>query len=287
MPFTSNINSSPFWAILFDMNYLFEKFNAYLFRESDIEFQEQSIIDCFKNKNFIVSAKPDYIINNKNIVADAKWKLLDEDTTLYGLNAQNFWQLFSYMNLISDEEINGYFIVPKNNDELDNEIVFEPLKQGNKSITILSIDFSLEFDKILENHQFKIKNNQLFFDMSLEKEKILLNMKEEFLQLRKRFLENKKYLRGLTQTIFREKYIYLTTLLEKMKNSFKIDKIFLEDIIKLSNTQFNNMFNKLIEDEENEIDIGVFIEYIANNPNSKYSKIRRKNRNSQSWRRLQ
>ncbi|MCK4442783.1 MAG: hypothetical protein KAU90_12315, partial [Sulfurovaceae bacterium] len=32
MPFTSNINSTPFWAILFDMNYLFEKFCAFLFR---------------------------------------------------------------------------------------------------------------------------------------------------------------------------------------------------------------------------------------------------------------
>ncbi|MEA3387321.1 MAG: hypothetical protein U9Q66_02865 [Patescibacteria group bacterium] len=103
MPFSSKINSTPFWSILFSMDYLFEKFLAYLFRKSNIRFNEQSIINCFENKtnNMIVSAKPDFIIEDNLYVADAKWKLLQKDKTLYGLNAQNFWQLFSYMNLIN------------------------------------------------------------------------------------------------------------------------------------------------------------------------------------------
>jgi len=182
MPFTSNINSTPFWAILFDMNYLFEKFCTYLFRKSDIDIEEQSSVNCFQSANKIVSAKPDFIIksqvdlfNSTNIcVVDAKWKLLTNDKSLYGLNAQNFWQLFSYMNLKShNEEIHGYFIVPKNSDEFDDEIVFESIIEGNKSITILSIDFSLSFEELIDRYSFKIINNELKVNFVDIKEEII------------------------------------------------------------------------------------------------------------------
>ena len=177
MPFTSNINSTPFWAILFDMNHLFEKFCAFLFRKSNIDIEEQSIVNCFQSGNKMISAKPDFIIksqvdlfNTENIIViDAKWKLLRKK--LYGLNAQDFWQLFSYMNLINhSEEIDGYFIVPKNSDEFDDEIVFEPMIEGKKSITILSINFSLEFEEILERYQFKLENGCLKLNFKEKKE---------------------------------------------------------------------------------------------------------------------
>lgn len=178
MPFTSNINSTPFWAILFDMNYLFEKFCAYLLRRSELGVVEQKKIPTFSNNDFLVSAKPDFIIEEQvdlfNVkavnVLDAKWKLLDNKKTLYGLNAQNFWQLFSYMNLIDKEEINGYFIVPKNSNKFEDTVVFEPIKQGNKSITILSIDFSLEFEEILERYRFKLEDDCLKIDLKEKKE---------------------------------------------------------------------------------------------------------------------
>jgi 5-methylcytosine-specific restriction endonuclease McrBC regulatory subunit McrC len=190
MPFTSNINSTPFWAILFDMNYLFEKFCAYLLRHSQIEVLEQKKIPTFKGNNFQVSAKPDFIIqeqvdlfNNKNTnVVDAKWKLLDREKTLYGLDAQNFWQLFSYMNLVEDEEINGYFIVPKNSNEFDDEIIFEPIRQGKKSIIILSIDFSLKFEELIEKYRFKLEKGYLKIDSQEKKdlvEKTLIEREEK------------------------------------------------------------------------------------------------------------
>ncbi|MGB5792945.1 McrC family protein, partial [Poseidonibacter sp.] len=167
MPFSSKINAVPFWSILFSMDYLFEKFIAYLLDKSDLIFQEQSLTRCFKNEeeNMFVSAKPDFIVESENSVVsvvDAKWKLLKKDEVLYGLNAQNFWQLFSYMSLIPDnEQINGYFIVPKNNDSFNDEISFEPINENNKSITIISIDFSLEFNEIVNNFYFEIENKQL------------------------------------------------------------------------------------------------------------------------------
>jgi len=162
MPFTSSINSTPFWAILFNMDYLFEKFCAYLFRKSDIVVKEQSTIDCFSSGSGLVTAKPDFILyKDEKIVnvVDAKWRLLT-DKGLHGLAAQNFWQLFSYMNLVSNNEINGYFIAPKNTSDIDDEIVFVSEKNG-KSIAILSIDFSLDFEELIDKYRFDIIKNRL------------------------------------------------------------------------------------------------------------------------------
>lgn len=195
MPFSSHINSSPFWSILFDMNYLFEKFCAYLFRKSSLEIEEQSMTKCFENHKYDVSAKPDFIIKeNKNLfdteiinVVDAKWKLLSSDKSLYGLDAQNFWQLFSYMNLLNqDKELHGYFIVPKNSEDFEDEIIFKPIKEGNKSITILSIDFSLNFEELIQKYRFRILNNELKLDVQvieeiLEENLLMEEEKEEFI----------------------------------------------------------------------------------------------------------
>jgi 5-methylcytosine-specific restriction enzyme subunit McrC len=177
MPFTSNQNSTPFWAILFNMDYLFEKFCAYLFRKSNIKFQAQNQIKSFSRNKYTLSIKPDFIIE-KNLVVDSKWKLIN-NKNLYGLDAQNFWQLFSYMNLVSEKEINGYFIVPKNSNKFDDEMVFEHKKEGNKTITILSIDFSLAFEELIEKYRFKIVDDTLKLDLKKQR-KELIKKEENF-----------------------------------------------------------------------------------------------------------
>ncbi|MCK9371673.1 MAG: hypothetical protein M0P91_00625 [Sulfuricurvum sp.] len=189
MPFSSHINSTPFWSILFNMDYLFEKFCAYLFRKSDLEIEAQSSIKCFENHKSSVSAKPDFIVKgNRNLfgteiinVVDAKWKLLNSDKNLYGLDAQNFWQLFSYMNLLNhDQELHGYFIVPKNSKDFEDEIIFTPIKEGNKSITILSIDFSLSFEELIEKYRFRIIDKVLKLDIRIVEEIVVV--KEEIFE---------------------------------------------------------------------------------------------------------
>lgn len=164
MPFITAINSSPFWSILFDMDFLFEKFLSFLFNRSNLNVIEQAQISVYKNYNHTVSIKPDFIINqnNSSCVVDAKWKLIDDRKTLYGLNSHNFWQLHSYMNLIDDEkEINGYFIVPKNSEHIDEFITFNNINNAKKNINIITIDFSLEFKDIINNYKFHFTDNQL------------------------------------------------------------------------------------------------------------------------------
>jgi len=185
MPFTSNINSTPFWAILFNMDYLFEKFCAYLFRRSNIEIEEQSKIDCFTDGVETVRMKPDFLLfenNKKSSVVDAKWKLLRKDKDLYGLNAQNFWQLFSYMNLTdSKEELNGYFIVPKYGNDFEDKIIFKPIKEGGKAIIVLSIDFSLDFEDLIDRYKFEIVGNELKLNLLDTKKEIIKQEKETLL----------------------------------------------------------------------------------------------------------
>lgn len=164
MPFVSAINSSPFWSILFDMDFLFEKFLSFLFHRAKIDIIEQSQISAYQNNNHTVSIKPDFIIKQNNLlcVIDAKWKLIDDRKNLYGLTSQNFWQLHSYMNLVNPkEEINGYFIVPKNNDYIDDLLTFKSVNDSKKNINIIAIDFSLEFKDIIDNYKFSFIDNQL------------------------------------------------------------------------------------------------------------------------------
>ena len=248
MPFSSTINSTPFWSILFDMNYLFEKFCAFLFRKSNIEIEEQSIINCFKidnnQDNTMVSAKPDFIIQNNTEtinVVDAKWKMLDKEETLYGLNAQNFWQLFSYMNLINqDKEIKGYFIVPKYGNSFEDEISFIPIKEGNKSINILSVDFSLDFEELVNKYSFEMIDNELKLcekvvveepiieDVKIEEEEI--EVEDNKIEISNLELDNKKEFQFNLETFIQE--------LEKLHNKKKLIK-------KISGRQQDNKFKHI------------------------------------------
>ncbi len=182
MPFTSSINPSNFWTILFDMNELFEKFISYLFYKNSINFIEQKSCDIYKSEAKKVIARPDFILmENQNIigVVDAKWKLLQDEKNLMGLYASDFWQLSSYMNYIENHQINGYFIVPKNDNNLASEIEFEAIDKRHKNITILAIDFSQDWED-LTNTIFNFRNSNKYLDdeILLIKKFKLINDKE-------------------------------------------------------------------------------------------------------------
>jgi hypothetical protein len=70
--------------------------------------------------------------------------------------------------------VNGYFIVPKNNKEIDDEIVFSSRITGHKNINILSIDFSLEFEDIINKYRFEFIENAL--RLKKRKEDSVLNI---------------------------------------------------------------------------------------------------------------
>ena len=245
MPFSSNINSTPFWAILFNMDYLFEKFCAYLFRRSNIEINEQSKIDCYSDGIEVVRMKPDFVLFEKDkivSVVDAKWKLLQKNKDLYGLTTSDFYQILAYMNFTTKDSIlNGYFIVPKYGDDFKDKIIFKPIHNGEE-ITILSIDFSLEFDELIEKYQFKLEDGCLKLDLqkkddlvvaeqeedvipaiNIEKEKFRFNL-EEFIKELETLHNNKNIRRRLSANKKDEKFknlYYLKEVYNANSSAFK------------------------------------------------------------------
>lgn len=277
IPFTTSINSTPFWSILFDMDYLFEKFLAYLFKKSKINIQEQFSFTAFFYKNKMVKGRPDFILKDDEdnmVVADAKWKILTKKG-LYGLDAQNFWQLSSYMNLIQENEINGYFIVPKIDNTLDDEIEFESFISDKKNIKILSIDFTLNFKDIIKNYKFTLVDNILSFDKIFNKLEVVNNLEKDFLKLLQKHSQNKKnYIKGITEEDFNKEYQELSNLLSGIsEETFKNDKnTYLHDFVKLSNTKIKKIFHEMRENSSNKINPSIIMKYIAKTPNTKLFK---------------
>jgi len=293
IPFTTSINSTPFWSILFDMDYLFEKFLAYLFKKSNINVKEQFSFTAFSNKNKKVRGRPDFILKDGKdniVVADAKWKILTKKG-LYGLDTQNFWQLTSYMNLIQEDEINGYFIVPKIDNSLDDKIEFESFIDGKKNIKILSIDFTLKFKDIIKNYKFNLENNILSFDKIFNKLEVVNNLEKDFLKLSYMHKKNKKnYINGLTEEDFIEEYSELSNLLSGISDeTFKSDKnLYLNDFVKLSNTKIKKIFQEMREDGTDKIDAGIISEYLAKTTNTRAFKNKaHKEHYSKSWKNKQ
>jgi 5-methylcytosine-specific restriction enzyme subunit McrC len=171
-PFSITADSkTKFWSILFDMDELFEDFLAFLLSRSDISFEDQYNFHAYRapqgSKN--VGAQPDFVFYQENkimSVADAKWKLYDPDressTNMGGLDWANFWQLTSYMYLLSKEPIPGYFIVPAKSKNVPREVHYPSPRDYHADIAVLTIDFTMPISDILETHKFSWdENNRL------------------------------------------------------------------------------------------------------------------------------
>ena len=226
--------------------------------------------------------------DGKAIVADAKWKILTKKG-LYGLGHSDFWQMATYMNLIKDHEIKGYFIVPKIDDKLEDEIEFKSYIEEKENIKILSIDFTLDFKDIINNYKFVLEDdNTLSFKKKFDRMKVLNKLESEFRKLVNNHNQNKRnYIRGITLNDFQEEYEIITSLLSSISEEpFKHDKKnFIMDFAKLSQTKITKLFLELKNDsEEDTINVGTIFKYTASVPTTKLYKYKNKSANTQkNW----
>ncbi|RBQ32050.1 restriction endonuclease [Arcobacter sp. FW59] len=89
------------FALLFDMNLLFESYVFdYLKRNGNFEnitAQDKSHHLAYLHGEISkFQLKPDIVINNGEIIADTKWKLLSEDKTHQGISQADMYQLYAY-----------------------------------------------------------------------------------------------------------------------------------------------------------------------------------------------
>ena len=85
-------------AVMFDMNRIFEDYVAYWLKRNrpDLDIKTQH-----SAKHLLIAPKPLFklrpdLLIGEEILADTKWKILDEKTPRYGLSQQDLYQMFAY-----------------------------------------------------------------------------------------------------------------------------------------------------------------------------------------------
>ncbi len=89
------------FALLFDMNLLFESYVLRYLKKvlvhNNVKGQDKTHHLAYldgKTAKFLL--KPDIVIDNGNIIADTKWKILSEDKTHQGISQGDMYQLYAY-----------------------------------------------------------------------------------------------------------------------------------------------------------------------------------------------
>ena len=141
------------FALLFDMNLLFESFvYSYLKKSSnfqDIKSQDRTHHLAYENGIGKFRLKPDIVINGGKIIADTKWKILSEDKAYNGVLQDDMYQLYAYGTKYDNcEKI--YLIYPF--DELIIKNSYNYFKNKELKLDILFFDvYKKEFvDKNIE-----------------------------------------------------------------------------------------------------------------------------------------
>ncbi|HAC71116.1 MAG TPA: restriction endonuclease [Arcobacter skirrowii] len=142
------------FALLFDMNLLFESFvYSYLKKSSnfqDIKSQDRTHHLAYENDIGRFRLKPDIVINGGKIIADTKWKILSEDKAYNGVSQADMYQLYAYGTKYDNcEKI--YLIYPF--DELIIKNSYNYFKNKELKLDILFFD--------VDKKEFKGKNIEL------------------------------------------------------------------------------------------------------------------------------
>lgn len=142
------------FALLFDMNLLFESFvYSYLKKSSnfqDIKSQDRTHYLAYENGIGRFRLKPDIVINGGKIIADTKWKILSEDKAYNGVLQDDMYQLYAYGTKYDNcEKI--YLIYPF--DELIIKNSYNYFKNKELKLDILFFD--------VYKKEFKGKNIEL------------------------------------------------------------------------------------------------------------------------------
>lgn len=141
------------FALLFDMNLLFESFvYSYLKKSSNFQYiksQDRTHHLAYENGIGRFRLKPDIVINGGKIIADTKWKILSEDKAYNGILQDDMYQLYAYGTKYANcEKI--YLIYPF--DELIIKNSYNYFKNKELKLDILFFDvYKKEFvDKNIE-----------------------------------------------------------------------------------------------------------------------------------------
>jgi 5-methylcytosine-specific restriction enzyme subunit McrC len=104
------------FSLLFQMNIIFERYVTKLLEKcKDVK----NLVISMKGKYNLLQSEnknrvwiePDYLINDKNIVGDAKWKLIEKDDGDIKISPNDVYQVHSYLHYFGSNI--GYIFTPR------------------------------------------------------------------------------------------------------------------------------------------------------------------------------
>ncbi len=141
------------FALLFDMNVLFESYVGHIFKKEgfNISLQDREHHLAYLNSEGKFQLKPDIVIrhNDEVIIADTKWKLLSDDKTHQGVSQSDMYQLFAYGQKYKEPQCKEMFLIyPKRDDHLIQHHYY--YEQDTDSLRLKVLFFDLMEDDHVE-----------------------------------------------------------------------------------------------------------------------------------------
>lgn len=137
------------FALLFDMNKVFESYVGYVIREKGLnvylQHSKHHLLKEYSSGNLRFKLRPDIYIEDKNIIADTKWKKITSENDF---SQADFYQLFAYGNKYKCQ--NMYLIYPYYSDFPQKSFNYNT---GNTSDLMLNVIF------------FNIKTNEFSMEI--------------------------------------------------------------------------------------------------------------------------
>lgn len=86
------------FALLFDMNLLFESYVGHWLKKQklNVKLQDKTHHLAYLDGRGKFQLKPDFVIDDGRVIADTKWKLLSQEKTHQGVAQSDMYQLFAY-----------------------------------------------------------------------------------------------------------------------------------------------------------------------------------------------
>ena len=111
------------FALLFDMNVLFESYVGHLLKKEglDVSLQDREHHLAYLTNEGKFQLKPDFVIRHEEeaIIADTKWKILSEEKSHQGVSQADMYQLYAYGNKYRAPRCKEMFLIyPKGDADL-------------------------------------------------------------------------------------------------------------------------------------------------------------------------
>jgi 5-methylcytosine-specific restriction enzyme subunit McrC len=137
------------FALLFDMNLLFESYVGYWLKKNQADWlislqDKRHHLAYIDNGQGKVQLKPDIVMTQDTdiIIADTKWKVLDQDKTHQGVAQGDMYQLFAYGKKYTECK-KMYLIYPKSSNTID-EKWYQFHQNNNPDLSLQIVLFDLE-----------------------------------------------------------------------------------------------------------------------------------------------